>query len=82
MDEFSRTRGLFSQNEDETEKQSLHCSHFQSAFLCDLICFSIFMNQLSPPLPETPLSSSAFASELLFQWVGSEEKGECFPFPF
>lgn len=38
------------------------------------------MNQPSPPLPETPLSSSASASELLFQWVGTEGKGECFPF--
>lgn len=66
----------------DRKTQSPHCAHFQSAFLCDLICFSIFMNQPSPPLPETPLSSSVFASELLFQWVGSEEKGECFPFSF
>lgn len=36
------------------------------------------MNQAAPPLPATPLSSGSLASQLLFQWVGTEEKGVFF----
>lgn len=50
-----RTRVLFSQDEDETEKHRAGIVLTSNlAFLCDLICFSIFLNQPSSPLPETP----------------------------